>query len=114
MRLVKWNPVDHSLIINFEDNLYYKKTPTSNETQITTDGGQLLPIVNGVPDWVYEEEVFSSNSATWFSPDGKKIVYIKFNDTNVPQITLPVYGPPGDINFQYPHHIALHYPKVKI
>lgn len=94
--------------------MYYKKTPNDTEIQITTDGGPEQSIVNGVPDWVYEEEVFSSNSATWFSPDGKKIVYIKFNDAKVPLMTLPIYGTPGDPNFQYPHHIALHYPKVRL
>jgi dipeptidyl-peptidase-4 len=110
LRLVKWNPVDHSMIINYNNNLYYKKSPTSKEIQITFDGDP--SICNGVPDWVYEEEVFSTNSATWYSPDGKKIVFIKFNDTNVPVMPLSIYGEPGNPDYQYPHNIHLHYPKV--
>jgi dipeptidyl-peptidase-4 len=61
---------------------------------------------------VYEEEVFSTNTAVWFSPDGNNIVYIKFNDTHVPVMELPIYGEPGNEQFQYPHRIHLHYPKV--
>lgn len=110
LRLCKWSPVGSSLIINHENNLYYKKDPESKEFQITFDGD--VSIVNGVPDWVYEEEVFSTNTAVWFSPDGKNIAYIKFNDAPVPVMDLSIYGPPGDPQFQYPHRIHLHYPKV--
>lgn len=110
IRLVKFSPVDNSLIFVFENNIYYKKSPTDPEIQITTDGNK--DIVNGVPDWVFEEEVFSSNSATWFSPDGKKIAFIRFDDSKVPIMSLPVYGGPGDLAFQYPQSLQVHYPKV--
>ncbi|CAO1442980.1 unnamed protein product [Diamesa serratosioi] len=109
-RLVKFSPVNNSMIIVYENNIYYKKTPVAEEIQITTDGNK--DIVNGVPDWVFEEEVLSSNSATWFSPDGKKIAFIRFNDSKVPIMSLPVYGPAGDLAFQYPQSLQVHYPKV--
>lgn len=114
MRLVKFSPVDNSMIFVFGNNIYYKKSPTDAEIQITTDGTEngLAYVCNGVPDWVNEEEVFSSNSATWFSPDGKKIAYIKFNDTNVPLMALPIYGRAGDPDYQYPKTLPVNYPKV--
>lgn len=113
-RLVKFSPVDNSMIVVYENNIYYKRSPTDAEIQITTDGSQegLRYISNGVPDWVNEEEVFASNSATWFSPDGKKIAYIKFDDSDVPLMSLPIYGGAGDPAFQYPQTLPVNYPKV--
>lgn len=108
--LVKFSPVDHSMIIVANGNIYYKKSPAETEIQITTDGSK--SVYNGIPDWVFEEEVFSSNSATWFSPDGKKIAFIRFDDTKVPTMTLPVYGGVGDPTFQYPQNFGVNYPKV--
>lgn len=108
--LVKFSPVDNSMIIVYRNNIYYKKSPTEAEIQITTDGSQ--NVSNGVPDWVFEEEVFASNSATWFSPDGKKIAFVQFNDTTVPVMTLPVYGEVGEPAFQYPNTLGVNYPKV--
>lgn len=111
-RLVKFGQVDASLIIVDKYNIYYKASPTSESVQVTNDGESTTTkkIVNGVPDWVYEEEVFSSNSATWFSKDGKKIAFIQFVDSAVPSITLPLYGLPGQ--FKYPEMIPVSYPKA--
>ena len=36
-------------------------------------------ILNGVPDWVYEEEMISSRSAAWWSPNGDNVIFVKFN-----------------------------------
>lgn len=55
--------------------------------------------------------MFSSNKAVWFSPDGKRMAYAKFNDTVTPVMTIPVYGQPGNIQFQYTHAAQIRYPK---
>jgi hypothetical protein len=75
LRFVDWSPIGSSLIISFQNNLFYKKDPTAKEIQITFDGD--WPLSNGIPDWVYEEEVLTSNFAVWFSPDASKLAYIK-------------------------------------
>lgn len=62
--------------------------------------------------FLFVEEVFSSNKAVWFSPDGKRMAYAKFNDTITPVMTIPVYGQPGNLQFQYPHAAQIRYPKV--
>lgn len=56
--------------------------------------------------------MFASKTALWFSPDAKKLAYIRFDDTNVQRMNLPIYGNAGSLDFQYPQSIALHYPKV--
>lgn len=111
-RLVKFGPVNSSLIIVDKFNIYYKASPSDVSVQVTKDGdlSTIHKIINGVPDWVYEEEVFSSNSATWFSKDGKKIAFIQFIDSSVPTITLPIYGLPGQ--YKYPELIPVSYPKA--
>lgn len=108
--LVQFSPVDSSMIIVYNNNIYYKKTPTSAEIQITTDGSKT--IYNGVPDWVYEEEVTGTNTATWFSTDGNKLAFIRFDDTNVPKMSIPRYGRSGDADYQYPQMLEIFYPKV--
>lgn len=59
------------------------------------------------------EEVFSSNKALWFSPDGKRLVFGEFQDKDVKLMTLPVYGEPGNLDFQYTKAVQVRYPKVK-
>ena len=59
------------------------------ESRVTKDG-ELNKVINGAPDWVYEEE-FAFNSALTFSPDSKMIAYIKWNESNVPTYTFPLY-----------------------
>lgn len=101
-RLVKFGPVGSAMIIVDKNNIYYKKSPFFSAVQVTKDGDMTAKtkILNGVPDWVYEEEVLSSNSATWFSKDGKKIAFLQFDDSHVPVISLSLYGLPGQ--YKYP------------
>ncbi|XP_062563619.1 venom dipeptidyl peptidase 4 isoform X1 [Armigeres subalbatus] len=110
LNVVEWSPVGNSFIFVYLNNLYYKSSPDAVEVQITNDGE--ASIYNGIPDWVYEEEVFSTNIATWFSADGQKLAFIRFNDTNTRLMKIPIYGPPGHPEFQYPHELTLHYPKA--
>lgn len=110
LNIVEWSPVGNSFIFVYKNNIYYRASPEATEVQITNDGAP--SVYNGIPDWVYEEEVFSSNIATWFSPDGKKIAFIKFDDSKTRLMKIPVYGPPGHPEYQYPHELVLHYPKA--
>ena len=66
-------------------------------------------VFNGVCDWVYEEEVISDTRAVWFSPDGKHVAWIEFNDTEVDLMPLEIYGQPGRLEFQYPIPTPLRY-----
>jgi len=107
--LVAWAPKGYGLAVVYKNNLFYKENPKAQEVRITNDPEF---VYNGVPDWVYEEEVLSSNKALWFSPDGKKLAFGKFDDRQVPLMVIPYFGDPGTKASQYPRVNAVKYPKA--
>jgi dipeptidyl aminopeptidase len=78
---------------------------------VTTSGNASL--FHGVPDWVYEEEVFASNYALWWSPDSRKVAFLRFDETAVDEFTFPIYNPTDDSNavIPYTHDVVMKYPK---
>uniref|UniRef100_A0A8C2BN88 Dipeptidyl-peptidase 4 n=1 Tax=Cyprinus carpio TaxID=7962 RepID=A0A8C2BN88_CYPCA len=90
----------------WQNNVFVKETPTSAFMQVTTDGAH-NQILNGIPDWVYEEEMFSTNFALWWSPNGRFVAYAKFNDSGVHNIEYTWYG-----EGQYPETVLIPYPKA--
>ncbi|XP_018904753.1 venom dipeptidyl peptidase 4 isoform X2 [Bemisia tabaci] len=112
VQLVMWAPKGNGFAYVYLNNVYYRPSAESTiEYQLTTDGIRNY-VYNGVPDWVYEEEVLASNSAMWFSPDGQKLAYASFNDTSVPVMTVPFYGAASSPKFQYPLPVNIRYPKA--
>lgn len=109
-QVVVWAPVGSALAFVVGNDIYYRPTATAPSVRITYTGVQDT-IYNGVPDWVYEEEVLSGNKALWFSPDGARLAYVTYNDTAVPFMTLPYYGEPGQLLFQYTRAYNIRYPK---
>ncbi|TDK46591.1 S9 family peptidase [Algoriphagus formosus] len=94
---------DNNKVAFVKDNDLFMVDLSSNEmTQITQDG-KWNKIINGAADWVYEEE-FSMAQAFKWSPDGKKIAFIRFDETNVPEFNMQLWGPlyPADYRFKYP------------
>ncbi|XP_035211112.1 venom dipeptidyl peptidase 4-like [Stegodyphus dumicola] len=79
--------------------------------RLTSDGENDV-ILNGIPDWVYEEEILGSNHAIWWSDDGTKIAYASFNDSAVDFISLPRYGDYHDVTNIYPQFRRFRYPKA--
>ncbi|XP_060517123.1 venom dipeptidyl peptidase 4-like isoform X2 [Cylas formicarius] len=112
LQLAKFDSNGHGFAYVFENSIYYVSTPSDiNEPTLVAKGVPGV-IYYGVPDWVYEEEVLGSGSAMWFSPDGTKIAYAMFNDTNVADFSYFVYGKPGVLSDQYPTIATIKYPKV--
>jgi len=88
-----------------KNNLYFTDLTSGETTQITKDGEQNT-IINGSTDWVYEEE-FSFAKAFYWSPDGEKIAFIRFDESNVKEFTLTKYD-----DGLYPIYETFKYPKV--
>ena len=85
----------------------------NNESQVTKDG-EFNKIINGIPDWVYEEE-FSFNRAFDFSADSKMIADIRFDESEVPQFSFPWYKgrfPTKKEYAEYPGAYTYKYPKA--
>ncbi|KAF8466362.1 dipeptidyl peptidase IV N-terminal region-domain-containing protein [Kalaharituber pfeilii] len=85
---------------------------SGNVTRITQDGSP--DIFNAVPDWVYEEEIYSDTKTLWWAPDGSYVAFLKMNETGVPTYTVPYYmGREGQtIAPPYPDNLDIRYPKV--
>lgn len=105
-----WAPSGNAFTFVYENNIYYQSNMTNAPEQVTSDGRSNV-IYNGVPDWVYEEEVFGERNAIWFSSNGDKIAYATFDDTAVRIMKIPHYGVPGSEDHQYTEHKEIHYPK---
>uniref|UniRef100_A0A8C9U4T6 Dipeptidyl peptidase 4-like n=1 Tax=Scleropages formosus TaxID=113540 RepID=A0A8C9U4T6_SCLFO len=101
-----WAPTRNMLAYVWDFNVYIKPEATSPSVQVTTNGKKNA-ILNGIPDWVYEEEMFSSHGAMWWSPNGTFLAYAEFNDTQVQNIEFSWYG-----TGQYPETVVIPYPKV--
>uniref|UniRef100_A0A8C5IAB6 Dipeptidyl peptidase 4-like n=1 Tax=Gouania willdenowi TaxID=441366 RepID=A0A8C5IAB6_GOUWI len=88
-------------------NIFLKPNATAAEAIQVTHNGKKNEILNGIPDWVYEEEVFAANGALWWSSTGKYLAYAEFNDTEVQKVEFSWFGAE-----QYPQTVALPYPKA--
>jgi len=89
----------------FENNLYVFDVATKKTTQITKDGKK-NSIINGITDWVYEEEFAFVRAFDW-NADGTKLAYIKFDESDVPVFSMDIYG--EDL---YPQQQVFKYPKA--
>ncbi|CAG8569570.1 5544_t:CDS:10 [Ambispora leptoticha] len=104
---VEWSPEGHSVAF-VKNNDIYVLIDLTNERRLTFDGTD--NVFNGVPDWIYEEEVLASNYALWWSPEGKQVAYLKLNETEVPEYRFPLYLK-NDIADSYTHEVVMKYPK---
>ncbi|MFP2997428.1 S9 family peptidase [Spongiivirga sp. MCCC 1A20706] len=89
----------------FENNLYYKNLENDEIVQITTDGKK-NKIINGVTDWVYEEEFAFVRAFDW-NKNGDKIAFIRFDESTVPEFSMDMYG-----QALYPDQQVFKYPKA--
>ncbi|KAF3170878.1 hypothetical protein TWF106_010366 [Orbilia oligospora] len=116
IQLAIWAPSSGGVVFVMDNNLFLRKLPGDEVVQITKDGG--TEYFYGVPDWVYEEEVFGGNSATWWSLDSKFIAFLRTNETQVPEYPVQYFvsRPSGDTPKagleKYPEERRIKYPKA--
>ena len=86
-----------------ENNLYVYDLATKQSTPVTTDGKK-NSIINGITDWVYEEEFAFVKAFDW-SADSKKLAYIRFDESEVPEFSMSIFQKelyPTVETFKYP------------
>lgn len=85
-----------------DNDLFVKDLTSLKETRITSDGKQNA-IINGASDWVYEEEFALKQSFFW-SPDSRKLAWLRFDESKVKEFNMVMYGSlyPSDYRYKYP------------
>ena len=110
-QLATFSPDGERVAFVRNNNIFIKSLKFGTESQVTRDG-KTNEIINGAPDWVYEEEFGFSKAFEW-SPDSKFLAFIKFNETEVPMFNIPMYQGqkpalkeyelyPGNTSYKYP------------
>lgn len=109
-----FSPDGNQIAFVRNNNIYLVKLLFGNsESQVTKDG-EYNHVLNGIPDWVYEEE-FSFNRAFDFSADSKMIAYVRFDESAVPMFSFPWYKglvPEKTSYATYPGAYEYKYPKA--
>ncbi len=107
-----FSPDGNQIAFVRENNLYLVKLLFGNsESQVTKDG-KFNEVLNGIPDWVYEEE-FGFNRAFDFNADGTMLAYIRFDESQVPMYSFPWYkgmSPALNLYEVYPGAYEYKYP----
>lgn len=109
-----WSPTGQSIAYVAQNDIYViPSAATASESPIRVTFNGNTSLFNGVPDWVYEEEVFASDFALWWSPDSTKIAFLHLDETLVEEYTYPIYNPTEDSDavVPYPGHVTMKYPK---
>ena len=107
-----FSPDGNQIAFVRDNNIYLVKLLYDNaESQVTKDGKR-NEIINGIPDWVYEEE-FSTNSSMVFSADSKQLIWIRYDERAVKQYSMQLFkgakpertefaAYPGAYTYKYP------------
>ncbi|XP_014214136.1 inactive dipeptidyl peptidase 10-like [Copidosoma floridanum] len=107
--LAQWTPRDHGLLLIQDYDIYYRISPFSSFAYRVTNTAVPGVLSNGLPDWLYEEEILHSSEAVWMSKDSHILLYASFNDSLVKEMYTSWYGD-GNKHL-YPEIRSLRYPK---
>lgn len=100
-----FSPDGTKIAYGYKNNLFVKDLSSETTTQITFDG-EKNKIINGITDWVYEEEFGFVRAFEW-NAASDKIAFIRFDETQVPEFSMDVYG-----SALYPTQDVFKYPKA--
>ncbi|MBQ4376633.1 MAG: S9 family peptidase [Bacteroidales bacterium] len=101
-RLTAFSP-DGSKVAYVRDNNLYVMTLSNLKEQAVTTDGLANHIINGTTDWVYEEE-FTITRGFRFSPDSRRIAFYRFDESNVKEYSMQMWGDlyPSEYKYKYP------------
>ena len=100
-----FSPDNQKIAFAKNNNLFIKDFSKNKLTQITKDGKK-NSIINGITDWVYEEEFGFVRAFEW-SKDSKYLAFLRFDETNVPTFSMDIVG-----KELYPNQQVFKYPKA--
>ena len=112
-QLATFSPDGDRVAFVRDNNIFIKNLRFGSESQATADG-EKGKIINGVPDWVYEEE-FGFSKAFWWSPDSKFLAYLRFDESEVAEYSITMFAgaaPELVDNKLYPKIEPIKYPKA--
>ena len=107
-----WAPDGQQIAFVRDNNIFLVKLLYDNaEVQVTKDGRR-NEVINGIPDWVNEEE-FGNDRAMVFSADGRQLIWVRYDESQVKQYSMPLFkglkpekqefsGYPGTYIYKYP------------
>lgn len=87
-----------------DNNIWIRKFDFDVEVQVTKDG-ELNKVLNGITDWVYEEEFATTQLMAW-SPNSECLAFVRTDESEVPQYSMQLYGTgtyPGYYDYKYPN-----------
>lgn len=105
VRIPTFSPNGRMCAYVINNDIYIKKFDYDTEVRVTKDG-KWNHVLNGVTDWVYEEELYLTNSMVW-SEDSKYLTFMRTDESNVKLFGMTIFG-----NGNYPSTYDYKYPKA--
>ena len=102
-RVAAFSPDDTKIAFVRRNNIFIKDILSGSEIQITGDGRE-NEIINGVPDWVNEEEFEFLRAFAW-SPDGNCLAFYRFDESRVKEYSLETYGDLYPVTYRYKYPV---------
>ena len=110
----QWSPDGNVVAFVRDNNIFLVKLLFDNaESQVTKDG-EFNKVINGIPDWVNEEE-FSFNSSMVFSADSRQLVWIRYDESQVKQYSMQFFKGSHPAREEYAAYSGIYsykYPKA--
>ena len=109
-----WSPDGTQVAFVRDNNIHLVKLLYNNSESMVTKDGKRNEVINGIPDWVNEEE-FSFNSAMCFTADSRQIVWVRYDESQVKEYSMPMFKglkPAREEYATYPGAYVYKYPKA--
>ncbi|XP_045472394.1 dipeptidyl peptidase 4 isoform X3 [Harmonia axyridis] len=92
LQYAKWLGSTNSIIIVYNNDIYLRESPLyENDNRLTFTGKSDI-VYNGIPDWLYQEDILRNPEALWTSRDNTHILYASFNDSEVGLLNFPWFS----------------------